>query len=228
MNRRIWLVLPAALGLLLGPAGPASRAHAEDFGGAISEAFTDAYKGLRDGILGAYQTSRKGAVETFADVEREAKQAWQEHGPAPKAALKPGSADGALVASVQAELAAAGYDPGPADGRYGPRTADAIRAFQRDHALAEDGQVSPALLDALRAGRAPSPPGSGAGGIPSPGAERLGSAMPRLPGDQTAQRQSPGVGACTPFEQRTTVEGRETVTHGLACLQPNGTWKTVN
>jgi hypothetical protein len=32
-----------------------------------------------------------------------------------------------------------GYDPGPVDGKYGPKTEKAVRAFQKDHGLAVDG-----------------------------------------------------------------------------------------
>ncbi len=211
------LIVPIAAALLLA-SGTAPRA--EDFGKTISSAFTDAYEGLRDGILGAYETSRKGAVETFGDAKREANQAWQEHGPTSKPAA---SADGALVSSLQTELAAAGYDPGPADGRYGPRTADAIRSFQRNNALPEDGQATAALLEIMRAKRASAAPTP-----PTPGPDPASAALPRLPGGQTAQNPPGGAGVCRPFEQRTVMDGKETTTTGMACLQPNGTWKTVN
>ena len=214
MIRRSLLVLPLTAGLLIAPAG---APRAEDFGKAISSAFTDAYDGLRDGILGAYETSRKGAVETYGDAKREANQAWREHGPASNAAA---SADGAMVSALQAELAAAGYDPGPADGRYGPRTADAIRAFQRNNALPEDGQATAPLLEIVRAKRASA--------APTPSPDPASSALPRLPGGQTAQNPPGGAGVCKPFEQRTAMDGKETVTTGMACMQPNGTWKTVN
>ena len=38
---------------------------------------------------------------------------------------------GAAVRALQRRLAAAGVDPGPADGRFGPRTEAALRAYQR-------------------------------------------------------------------------------------------------
>ena len=47
-----------------------------------------------------------------------------------------------LVADTQASLARLGYDPGPADGRLGPKTQAAIREYQRDNGLAVDGRPS--------------------------------------------------------------------------------------
>ncbi len=211
------LAVPFAAALLLTATGTATRA--EDFGKTISGAFTGAYEGLRDGILGAYDTSRKGAVETYGDAKREAKQAWQEHGPTSSAAPV---ADASLVGSVQAELKAAGYDPGPTDGVYGPHTADAIRAYQRQNALPEDGQPTVALLEIMRAKRATSTSSIAPSAAPQPPA----AGLPQLPGGQTAERQP--AGACRPFEQRTIIDGKETAGTGMACLQPNGTWKTVN
>jgi TPR repeat protein len=60
-----------------------------------------------------------------------------------------GSADPALVADVQRLLTARGYKPGAADGSFGERTADAIRRFQRDIGVAQDGQATIELLRRL-------------------------------------------------------------------------------
>lgn len=49
---------------------------------------------------------------------------------------------GADVFALQ-RLAALGYKPGPTDGVYGPTTASAVRAFQRDQHLEVDGWVGP-------------------------------------------------------------------------------------
>ena len=58
-----------------------------------------------------------------------------------------GSAGGgsASVARTQQGLARLGYDPGPLDGVYGPRTAAAIRQYQSDYGLPVTGQPSAAL-----------------------------------------------------------------------------------
>lgn len=46
------------------------------------------------------------------------------------------------VAEMQSNLARLGYDPGPVDGRFGPRTSAAIREYQRDHGLTPDGRLT--------------------------------------------------------------------------------------
>lgn len=47
-----------------------------------------------------------------------------------------------MVAATQANLARLGYQPGPIDGQYGPRTSEAIRQYQRDYGLPVDGKLS--------------------------------------------------------------------------------------
>jgi peptidoglycan hydrolase-like protein with peptidoglycan-binding domain len=53
------------------------------------------------------------------------------------------------VAAIQRALAERGYDPGPADGVAGPRTRQAIRAYQEDAGLAVDGRTTRELAQAL-------------------------------------------------------------------------------
>jgi peptidoglycan hydrolase-like protein with peptidoglycan-binding domain len=43
-----------------------------------------------------------------------------------------------------------GYDPGPVDGDYGRRTADAVKAFQRDVGITQDGWIDQDLISVLR------------------------------------------------------------------------------
>lgn len=91
------------------------------------------------------------------------------------------------VAAVQRALAELGYDPGPADGVMGPRTRQAIAAFQRDRGLPATGAVDGPTTAALRstiAGQAPAPDGKpppigearplprATNGKPPPGADR--------------------------------------------------------
>jgi peptidoglycan hydrolase-like protein with peptidoglycan-binding domain len=62
-----------------------------------------------------------------------------------------GSAGGDLrVRHVQGMLRTVGYDPGPADGRFGPRTQAAVQWFQAKHGLRPSGVVDSASLIRLR------------------------------------------------------------------------------
>lgn len=54
------------------------------------------------------------------------------------------------MSGVQCALAHLGYDVGPIDGTYGPRTAAALRAFQASRGLSADGQMGPLTAMALR------------------------------------------------------------------------------
>lgn len=58
---------------------------------------------------------------------------------------RPPAYGGGLVYDIQVSLHRLGYRPGPVDGKYGPRTADAIRAYQYDYRLPVTGKPSPAL-----------------------------------------------------------------------------------
>ena len=55
-----------------------------------------------------------------------------------------------MVRSIQTDLTTLGYDPGPADGHTGQKTADAIIRYQKDHQLLADGTPSPALAQHIR------------------------------------------------------------------------------
>ncbi len=53
-------------------------------------------------------------------------------------------------AELQRGLMALGYDPGPVDGKVGPETRKAIRAFQKRAGKPADGYADQALLEAVR------------------------------------------------------------------------------
>lgn len=59
----------------------------------------------------------------------------------------------ATARDVQVRLFGLGYDPGPIDGVWGPKTRRAVRDFQRDNDLLIDGIVGPRTLAALNADR---------------------------------------------------------------------------
>jgi localization factor PodJL len=55
----------------------------------------------------------------------------------------------ALVRLIQERLTERGFDPGPADGNPGPKTRDAVIAFQREQGVPATGEIGPELLAAL-------------------------------------------------------------------------------
>ncbi len=65
-------------------------------------------------------------------------------------AQAPDQMEAAYLRGIQKELHAHGYDAGPVDGRAGPRTRSAIRAYQIDAGLEENGEASKRLLDHLK------------------------------------------------------------------------------
>jgi len=151
-----------------------------------------------------------------------------------------------LTYQVQSELNAAGYNVGTPDGRNGPRTASAIRSYQANAGLVQDGQPSVPLLDNLRARRGVGPVGAAPAAAPlappPPAAPQAvgytpAPALPTMPQAQPAAQPAaaqplPADGIdrsnCKPYETRTTIDGREMVSKGTACLQKDGTWRTIN
>ena len=70
----------------------------------------------------------------------------------PGAGYRTGSGSG-RVRGLQRRLDRAGERPGPIDGRYGPRTEQAVRRFQAAHGLVVDGIAGPLTLARLGIGR---------------------------------------------------------------------------
>ena len=54
-----------------------------------------------------------------------------------------------IVEQVQKKLTELGYDPGPVDGKMGGKTAAAIKSFQQDNGLLENGEINEATLKKL-------------------------------------------------------------------------------
>jgi peptidoglycan hydrolase-like protein with peptidoglycan-binding domain len=78
-------------------------------------------------------------------------------GPAARSGDKAASIQSSNVRRAQVLLDELGYAPGPVDGLMGPRTAAAIRKFQRAQELAVDGRLTEKLLSTLEAGSAAAP-----------------------------------------------------------------------
>ena len=68
---------------------------------------------------------------------------------------------GETVTQVQTGLTALGFDPGPADGSYGPKTEAAVVEFQNAKKLDADGVVGPDTAQALNAALAALPASAG-------------------------------------------------------------------
>lgn len=103
------------------------------------------------------------------------------------------------VAAAQRALAAIGYNPGSADGVMGPRTRQAIAAFQRDNGLPVTGEPDRPTMAAL--GRASSAQASGTNGKPPPiGAAPppVAAAPPPLPGAPRTANGKPPPGVDRP------------------------------
>ena len=95
-------------------------------------------------LLGGAIGGATGALTTPSQVDL-GKPVWRNSASA--APLPSGAGtDPGTVREIQAELQRRGYNVGPVDGRLGPRTEAAIRAFEQRNGLPVDGQPSSALM----------------------------------------------------------------------------------
>lgn len=102
--------------------------------------------------------------------------------PSSSSSLKRGAA-GASVIELQRALAREGFDPGTVDGKFGPATERAVKAFQRARGLEADGIAGRMTQAALSGGAAPTRP------APAPSAPQPDRPTPGgAPGDVTAAR----------------------------------------
>jgi len=62
--------------------------------------------------------------------------------------LRSGSSGDAVLA-LQRKLWALGFDPGPTDGIFGPKTDDAVKRYQEDKGLQVDGIAGPETFTSL-------------------------------------------------------------------------------
>ncbi|SMF57506.1 Putative peptidoglycan binding domain-containing protein [Tistlia consotensis] len=113
-------------------------------------------RGAEAGASAARQAQAPGPVTLFQPSSTETRTpvyrtpARQPDRAAATAAL-PLDRQEAVVRRTQASLAQLGFDPGPVDGRMGPQTRSAIRAFQRAHDRLSDGELDHGLLSDLAA-----------------------------------------------------------------------------
>jgi peptidoglycan hydrolase-like protein with peptidoglycan-binding domain len=76
----------------------------------------------------------------------------------PTAAGKPAAGGDSEIKKLQESLKAAGYDPGPIDGKMGPLTKEAIKKFQQANGLAVDGIAGSKTKTALAGAKPPAAP----------------------------------------------------------------------
>jgi Putative peptidoglycan binding domain len=112
-------------------------------GGVVGAIIGGIVGGGRGAGTGAAIGAGVGLVTGAAEADARAYYDSQYYGAPPP----PGGSE--LVYSIQTSLARLGYDPGPADGLYGERTADAISQYQHANRLPVDGRASPQLLNIM-------------------------------------------------------------------------------
>ncbi len=123
--------------------------------------------------------------------------------------------DPRVIEGLQRDLRSLGYDPGPIDGRLGPRTLAAIRAYQAETGIGVDGRVTADLVDGLRRSaeaKVVTPPPA----VETPVlGRRVVGYDPRRP-------------YCREYQRAVWIGGRKSEVYGTACLQPDGSWQIVD
>lgn len=95
------------------------------------------------------QENVRWGIATIADLEKQPAISSADVQPVKRDDLRPGDR-GDDVARIQSQLSRHGFEM-VADGVFGPRTAAAVREFQRRHSLEQDGIVGPRTEQALLA-----------------------------------------------------------------------------
>jgi peptidoglycan hydrolase-like protein with peptidoglycan-binding domain len=116
--------------------------------GAAAGAVVGAVTGLSivEGVLlGAAAGGATGLLTDESQINL-GKPAWKKGDKAQASAGSQASTGSETVRGIQSGLGKLGFDPGPADGKTGPKTRAAIRQYQEQNQLLVDGQPSDALL----------------------------------------------------------------------------------
>jgi peptidoglycan hydrolase-like protein with peptidoglycan-binding domain len=109
--------------------------------------------GAVDGKFGVFTESAVKAFQNWASVSTDGivgPETWEklDNADVSDPTLKSGS-HRVAVRGLQRRLLALGYDAGEIDGRFGPKTEAAVKAFQEAKGLDVDGIVGPKTWDAL-------------------------------------------------------------------------------
>jgi hypothetical protein len=146
-HRIAWLAaLALALpGMSLCPSHAQAQVIERGVQGGVVGAIIGGIVGGRGAGTGAAIGAGVGLVTGAAEADANARAYYdsQYYGAPPP----PGGSE--LVYNIQTSLARLGYDPGPPDGLYGERTADAISQYQHANRLPVDGRPSPQLLNIM-------------------------------------------------------------------------------
>jgi peptidoglycan hydrolase-like protein with peptidoglycan-binding domain len=110
--------------------------------------------GAADGVFGVFTDTAVRSFQTWAQLTSDGivgEQTWEKLDFADKSdpTLRKGS-EGVAVRGLQRFLLAGGFEVGEIDGRFGPKTEAAVKAFQSDHGLDVDGIVGDKTWDKLR------------------------------------------------------------------------------
>ncbi len=101
--------------------------------------------GLTLGVLSLPPFGWGKAFDVPADMAEEDNRLAKRHS-------KQASKKSNTIREAQQQLKAAGFDPGPADGRLGPNTRTALRDYQAAHKLPQTGKLDRATQKSLTAG----------------------------------------------------------------------------
>lgn len=88
--------------------------------------------------------------EAIRDVRQLGSRSYPSVSPGASTSSAPKKPNAQYTKEAQQLLTDLGYDPGPVDGDYGRRTADAVKAFQRDAGITQDGWIDQDLISVLR------------------------------------------------------------------------------
>lgn len=88
--------------------------------------------------------------EAIRDARQLGSRSYPSVSPGASTSSAPKKPNAQYTKEAQQLLTDLGYDPGPVDGDYGRRTADAVKAFQRDAGITQDGWIDQDLISVLR------------------------------------------------------------------------------
>jgi len=117
----------------------------------------DALEQARREVKANRERIAQQAIQKFKGTEKRARSTGRRHAPnnsskriKPQQTSQISTPGAPLVRKVQGLLNALGYDAGPADGQYGEKTAEAVRAFQKDAGVVQKDIINNELLILLQ------------------------------------------------------------------------------